>query len=157
MDKLTIMIKKVLMLLFIAGIMFGSASQVTAAPVLVKAQPNISLDAYELRINGQVVMRLRGLSDSLPASKRAKVIVQRLEGLNELGSLNSDNIRVIRVNNTPVLMVGNKVIVTMTNADLKANNSSAWDLISIWDSNFKEALKQNPKPDKADKQEKPST
>lgn len=106
----------------------------------IQVKPSSHMDAYELLINNEVVIRLRSIPQGLSAYERSNVVVNRIHMFINQGSLSADNIKIQLVNEIPALTVGGQVLVTAADVDLQANNSTAWNLLETWQNNFKRAL-----------------
>ena len=140
--------KKLLIITLVISILIGVsvAAYVTlnlrVEPFIqnLQVKPSSHMDAYELSINDEIVMRLRSLPQGLSAYERCNIVVNRIHMFISQGSLSADNIKILLVNEMPALTVEGQVLVTVTDVDLQANNSTAWGLLEVWQSNFKRVL-----------------
>ncbi|KUO52880.1 MAG: hypothetical protein APF76_14740 [Desulfitibacter sp. BRH_c19] len=151
--------KRILGVFLVVGLLLGLSGPIYAQTE-IKVQPSSSKDLYELKINDEVVIRFRSLPQSLSAGDRSKIILERISLLNSKGIFNSNEIKVQEINGMPTIAVGGQVLATVTSVDLKANNSTSWGLIQVWQNNFKRALEKKEQaptaPKKSQKQPIPS-
>ncbi len=140
MRKYFLQAKRMLGVLLVVGLLLGLSGPIYAQTLQIKAQPSSSEDLYELTINDEVVMRFRSLPESLSASDRSKIILERISLLSSKGLFDTNEIKVQEINGMPTICVRGQVLATVTSVDLQANNSTSWGLIQVWQNNFKRAL-----------------
>lgn len=97
-------------------------------------------DIYELLINGQVVVRYRSMYKGLSAKERAEVIFERCKNMGN--TMTNAQITMGKINGSPVVLNGNKLLITVTEADWKANNSTGEGLAYVWAKNIGDAIKK---------------
>ncbi len=100
-------------------------------------------DTYELLINDNVVVRYRTMQMGFSARERAMIIVERVKKLG--GTLQTANITAGQINGSPVIMAGRNLLITITEADYKANNSSGEGLAGVWLNNIRKTLEEREK------------
>ena len=94
-------------------------------------------DIYEFLINQQVVMRYRTMSQGLSAQERATIIFQRAQNLGSI--LKEGTVVVDQLEGSFVVKVGDKLFITVTEADFRANNSTGKGLANVWTENLLKA------------------
>jgi hypothetical protein len=94
-------------------------------------------DIYEFLINQQVVMRYRTMSQGLSAQERATIIFQRAQNLGSI--LKEGTVVVDQLEGSFVVKVGDKLFITVTEADFRANNSTGKGLANVWAENLLKA------------------
>ncbi len=100
-------------------------------------------ETYELLINDNVVVRYRTMHMGFSARERAMIILERVK---KLGStLQNANIAAGQINGSPVIMAGENLLITVTEADYKANNSSGEGLAGVWLNNIRKTLEEREK------------
>lgn len=113
-------------------------------------QMNDNIDIYELLINGRVVIRYRSMYKGLSAQERAEIIFERCKLLGD--NLIKENISMGKINGYPVVLNGNSLLITVTEADSKSNNSTGEGLASVWAKNIDRAINQQSSIPKSEQQ-----
>lgn len=130
------------LILFMACVFMVPARPASAEPIGtvsigIREMPGNS-QVYELLINQRVVIRYRSAANGYSAVKRAELIMQRV---NDFGShLLIDPLRSGTIEGSPVILLGDKLLITVTKADWEANNSSGSGLAQVWRDNLNKAL-----------------
>lgn len=125
----------------------NNGSYPVAGAVLIQAQPmQGDQQKYELVVNEKVVIRYRSAYGGLTASERSGIILDRLKDLAQY--ISHDTVTTANLNGAPVILVNDRLLVTVTQADWEANNSSGEGLARVWASNiiqaFTTSTAQNP-------------
>lgn len=106
---------------------------------VIETRPNTENEKiYELLVNNEVVLRYRSLYQGISAQERAKIIMERIKSYGNT----LQRIEVGLVNQCPVVLADGKVLITVTEADWEANNSTGEGLAVVWANQLKEALKK---------------
>lgn len=93
---------------------------------------------YELLINQQVVVRYRSAANGYSAAVRAQLIMERIK---DFGSdILTKPLHTGTINGSPVIMLGEKLLITVTKADWEANNTNGSGLAKVWRDNLAQAL-----------------
>ncbi|MDD2433465.1 MAG: CAP domain-containing protein, partial [Clostridia bacterium] len=107
---------------------------------VVKVQPlNQSNQIYEFLFNDQVVMRYRTMSQGLSAQERALTLWERANNLGE--TLKKGTVAVDCLHGSFVVTIGERLLISVTEDDFKANNSTGEGLAQVWAENLKRAKK----------------
>lgn len=104
-----------------------------------KTRPMAEQDSvYELLVNEQVVLRYRSMAGGMNAAQRAAAILERIKVLGSRiveGPVNNGII-----NGSPVITVQGQLLITVTQSDWEANNSTGDGLARVWAENLRKAL-----------------
>mgnify|MGYP001409754965 CR=1 FL=1 len=96
---------------------------------------------YELLINQQVVLRYRSAVNGYSAAERARIIMERIK---DFGSdLLTQPLRTGMLNGSAVILLGDKLLITVTQADYEANFTTGPGLAEVWRNNLANALHKN--------------
>lgn len=121
--------------------------------IQIKPMEGVS-QIYEFVINKQVVMRYRTMHQGLSAKERAIIIFERAKKLGD--ALKEGTVVVANIEGSFVVKIGDKVFITVTEADFKANNSTGEGLANVWAQNLLKARTvQQKSPQKTTTQETP--
>ncbi|MDW7674020.1 MAG: CAP domain-containing protein [Bacillota bacterium] len=119
----------------------GNMAMAEANTITISASPrNNNVDIYELKINGEVVIRYRTLPQGYTAAERSKIIAYRFKQYATQGLISPNNISTGIINGMPVVTVGGKLLATVTSLDAEANQSSMEGLIGVWAKNISGAI-----------------
>lgn len=99
---------------------------------------------YELIINDEVVLRYRSAANGYTAAERARIILQRAQKFG--ADLLTKPILASTINGSPVVMLADQLLITVTQADWEANNTNGLALAQVWTNNLKRALGSDVKP-----------
>ncbi|MDD2432605.1 MAG: CAP domain-containing protein [Clostridia bacterium] len=110
---------------------------------VVKVQPwEKENQIYEFLFNDQVVMRYRTMSQGLSAQERALTLWERAKSLG--GTLKEGTVAVDCLQGSFVVTVADRLFVTVTEDDFKANNSTGEGLAQVWAENLRRAKRSMP-------------
>lgn len=131
-----LIISLVLLLLFSAA---SAQAEEASQPVSFKTRPMAEQEhTYELVVNDQIVLRYRSMSQGMDAAQRAALILERVK---ELGpQLVEGPITTGVINGAHVITVREKLLITVTQSDFEANNSTGEGLAQVWAGNLQAAL-----------------
>ncbi|MFY9175266.1 MAG: CAP domain-containing protein [Peptococcia bacterium] len=130
------------MLLFMVCTLVLPAQSVSAEPwgtvSIGTRQMTGNTGIYELLINEQVVVRYRSAANGYSAARRAQLIMERIKGFGS--EILTKPLRSGIIEGSPVILLGDKLLITVTKADWEANNSSGMGLAEVWRDNLHKAL-----------------
>lgn len=134
--------KSLLLILFVLFGFFNAVSARAEEPsqgVAFKTQPmEGQREVYELLVNNKIVLRYRSMAQGFNAEQRAAIILNRVK---ELGTrLIEGPIDVSIINGAHVITVNKNLLITVTQSDWEANNTSGEGLARIWADNLITAL-----------------
>jgi small-conductance mechanosensitive channel len=92
-------------------------------------------------IDGQVLFELRGAS-SLPATARAERVRQRIEDLAADPGVRPEDVQVVRSGDYLLLAAGDRVVVTLVDADAQANQVSLGVLADLYRDRIVRAIRE---------------
>lgn len=95
---------------------------------------------YEILVDDFVVVRYRTIPNGYTAWERTKIILERLNSISTEGDLATGPIVAGKMNGYDVVLVNNKLLLTVTNIDSEANYMSTENLANIWARHFRESL-----------------
>ncbi|MBZ4653238.1 MAG: hypothetical protein JG781_576 [Peptococcaceae bacterium] len=98
-------------------------------------------EIYELLINGEVVLRYRSMYEGFTAQERAKIILERIRNMGS--DLVKAPVVTGRITGSPVVLVKERLLITVTEADWESNNSTGDGLAKVWAENLNKALKND--------------
>lgn len=96
-------------------------------------------EAYELLVNNAVVLRYRSAAGGYSAEERARIILQRFRDIPS-EQLFTQPIAAGTINGYPVIMLGDRLLITVTQADWEANDTTGPGLAGVWANNLSNAL-----------------
>lgn len=117
-----------------------STYQETKYSIKIQAQPD-NPQTYEILVNDEVIIRYRSMARGLNAYERAVIIKDRMKNLG--GQLVEGSIKNGSINSYPVVLVNDRLLITVTQEDCEANNSTGTGLASVWANNLKKSLNIN--------------
>ena len=85
-----------------------------------------------------MVLRYRSAANGYSAAERAAIILQRIRDFD--ADLLTKPVRSGSINGASVVMIGEKLLITITQADYQANNTTGPGLAKVWTENLKAAL-----------------
>jgi uncharacterized YkwD family protein len=97
---------------------------------------------YEFCMNNQVVLRYRSMHQGLSAQERAQIILDRAEKLGQ--AMRDGKALVDKINQSYVVTIDGQLLVTVTEGDFKANNSTGEGLARVWLQNLLVARAKEP-------------
>lgn len=105
--------------------------------IKMQAMPG-NAQVYELLINDKVVLRYRSMAQGLSASQRTNIILNRIKAMQS--DIVKGPLTTGRLNGCPVILIKNKLLITVTREDWEANRSTGDGLATIWLQNFLNTL-----------------
>ncbi|HET9699426.1 MAG TPA: mechanosensitive ion channel domain-containing protein, partial [Burkholderiales bacterium] len=119
------------LLLLLAALLGPAASPAGAqAPAAAPATPEADIDTAPVEIDGAVLFRLRGAS-SLPAEARAQRVRERIESVAADPAIRPDALRTVEGDGFTSIMVGDRPLVLITDADARLEQLSRDTLARI--------------------------
>lgn len=125
-------------LMTLALLLFGATLGALAAP----GQAQKVLPAEPILLKGQTVFTLHAGVGSIDAEERAKIVTQRLERLTST-PLHSVTTRVEKTDTGWLVSVGAEPVVTVTEADARAEKMDAQALAQRWAADLAAALRES--------------
>lgn len=127
---------------FTATLRAGENSAIGGRVVVGTREMAGNRGVYELVINQTVVLRYRSAANGYSAAERAAIILQRIRDFD--ADLLTKPVRSGSINGASVVMIGEKLLITITQADYQANNTTGPGLAKVWTENLKAALHNTP-------------
>jgi hypothetical protein len=94
-------------------------------------------------VSNELVAIVRAPAGGLSASERIDRVNDRLAYILGYEPLNPGAIRAVRRGNSRMIMVGNRLLVTVTPRDARANNTTVAGLTQVWLQNARDALPES--------------
>jgi len=131
-----------LLMLSVIGAPVQAQEDSTYSTVTIGTRPmEGNSHVYELLVNSKVVLRFRTAANGYSAAQRAEIILQRVKSLGE--QLLTQPISTGSINSAPVILLGDRMLITVTQADWEANYTNGPALAQIWAANLKTALQKD--------------
>lgn len=143
--------RRILVFLIVSVVLFTLCSTLyaqestydeTKYSIKIQAQPD-NPQTYEILVNDEVAIRYRSMAKGLSAYERAVIIKDRMKNFG--AQLIDGSIKIGTLNSYPVVLVNDKLLITVTKEDCDSNTSTGLGLASVWANNLKKSLDNYPK------------
>lgn len=121
---------------------YSTISMIIGLSILFAAA-SYSYDMTEkMVVANQLIAVMRASADAMSPTERLDRINERFADIVATEELTADNIHLSVIDGNKTIMVGSKVLLTVTPADAEVNNSTVDDLAAQWLANCRAILPQ---------------
>lgn len=102
--------------------------------------PVFAVSGGDVVIGNELVLRIRSASAGLSIEERRDIVTQRLGELLGSAPFNPSDVKVTTVNKATVIMVGEKMIVTVDKETAAINKTTPQKLAEAWAANLRRVI-----------------
>jgi hypothetical protein len=104
------------------------------------AAPVFAVSGGDVVIGNELVLRIRSASAGLSIEERRDIVTQRINDLLGSDPFNPSDLKVTTVNKATVIMVGDKMIVTVDKETAAINKTTPQKLAEAWAANLRRVI-----------------